>query len=53
MVMFQYPTIRSLAQYLKEEETQDKTTVVEQKAHLEKKLDKGKARLKATRKKIK
>jgi acyl carrier protein len=53
MMMFQYPTIRSLAQYLKEEGTQDNTAVVQQKAHLEKKLDKGKARLRATRKKIK
>jgi amino acid adenylation domain-containing protein len=53
MMLFQYPTVRSLAQYLKEEGTGDKTTVVEQKAHLEKKLDKGKARLRATRKKIK
>jgi amino acid adenylation domain-containing protein len=53
MMMFQYPTIHSLAQYLKDEGTQDKTTVTEQKVHLEKKLDKGKARLKATRKKIK
>jgi amino acid adenylation domain-containing protein len=53
MMMFQFPTIRSLAQYLKEEETQDKTAAVEQKAHLEERLDKGKARLKATRKKIK
>jgi bacitracin synthase 1 len=53
MMMFQYSTIRFLAEYLKEEETQDGTTVVRQKAQLEKKLDKGKARLKATRKKVK
>jgi acyl carrier protein len=52
MMMFQFPTIHSLAQHIMEEEKQDKPTDLERKVRL-KKLDKGKARLKETRRKVK
>jgi amino acid adenylation domain-containing protein len=51
-MMFQYPTIHSLAQHIVEEGKQEEISAAERKAQVEK-LDKSKARLKATRKKIK
>jgi amino acid adenylation domain-containing protein len=52
IMMLQYPTVHLLAQHLTEEEKQNKMSVAEKKDQLEK-LDKGKERLKATRKKMK
>jgi amino acid adenylation domain-containing protein len=51
MEMFQFPTIHTLARHIIEEEKQDKPAALERKVQL-KKFDKGKARLKTTRKKI-
>jgi acyl-coenzyme A synthetase/AMP-(fatty) acid ligase/acyl carrier protein len=52
IMMLQYPTVHLLAQHLMEEEKQNKISAAEKKDQLEK-LDKGKERLKATRKKMK
>jgi amino acid adenylation domain-containing protein len=51
MMMFQFTTIHSLAQHLMEEEKQSEISAVDRENRL-KKLEKGKARLKETRRKL-